>query len=148
MSVPLTSNVVILQSALAELSETLLQSGVDPLLKVTLPVGELPLTTAVMENGWLAPPTNVVMQVVDKVVVVLDALFTTWLTAGDVDAALLLSPLYVAVTEWFAAESVLMLQVALVPLRLIVLHNVVAPSLNVTVLVGDWPVTVAVNVTL
>jgi hypothetical protein len=46
-----------------------------------------------------------------------------------------------------ATLSVVVEQPALPPLKATAEHNVVAPSLNVTLPLGDWPVTVAVNVT-
>jgi hypothetical protein len=79
--------------------------------------------------------------------VLLVALLTTCVTVFDVDVALLPSPLYVAVIACDATLSVDSEQPALPLLKATAEHNVVAPSLNVTLPVGDWPVTVAVNVT-
>jgi hypothetical protein len=79
--------------------------------------------------------------------VLLVALLTTCVTVFDVDVALLPSPLYVAVIECDATLSVDVEHPALPLLKATAAHNVVAPSLNVTLPVGDWPVTVAVNVT-
>jgi hypothetical protein len=70
------------------------------------------------------------------------------MTVFDVEIALLLSPPYVAVIEWDPAVSALVVQPALPLLKGTAEQIAVAPSLNVTVPVGDWPVTVAVKVML
>jgi hypothetical protein len=89
------------------------------------------------------------MQAVDKIVVVslVPALLTTCVTVFDVDVALLPSPLYVDVIECDATLSADVEHPALPLLSATFEQIAVAPSLNVTVPVGDWPVTVAVNVT-
>ena len=74
---------------------------VVPSLKVTLPVGtpvpEAGVTFAV--NVTLVPAVSEVEEALIVVEVATAAVFTTRLTAFEVEEALLLSPLYAAVTE-------------------------------------------------
>jgi hypothetical protein len=70
-------------------------------------------------------------------VVLLVALLTTCVTVFEVDVALLPSPLYVAVIACDATLSVVVEHPALPLLKATAEHNVVAPSLNVAVPVGD-----------
>lgn len=73
---------------------------------------------------------------------------TCCVSVVDVDAALFASPLYVAVIEWLPADSVDVVHDALPPLKVTAAQITIAPSLNVTVPVGDWPLTVALKVML
>ncbi len=86
------------------------------------------------------------------VVGVRPAACTVCTSTGEVAAALLGSPEYVAVMLCVPAVSVALLHVAVrvlpVPVSATALHKMFVPSLKVTVPVGAVPVTVAVKVTL
>ncbi len=81
------------------------------------------------------------------VVLVLPAVFTVCVMAGDVLPLQLLSPPYVAVIGWLPTMRVEVDKVALPPLN-VPLPSVVAPSKNVTVPVAVDGETVAVKVTI
>jgi hypothetical protein len=80
-------------------------------------------------------------------VVELVTLLTCCVTVFDVDVALNASPLYTAVIEWEPTDKVDVGHDALPLLKVTAEQIAVAPSLNVTVPVGDRPVTVVVKVT-
>ena len=124
------------------LRATLLQTGVTPSVKVTAPVGELPLTVAVKVTFW----PNVDGFAVETTIVVVAAGLTSCDNIVEVEPRLLVSPEYTAVMECVPTLSNEFEQAALL-LVSVAEHNVVLPSLNVTVPVGDLPATVAVNIT-
>lgn len=121
-----------------------------PSLKLTVPVGPLPVTVAV--NVTLAPKTAGFTELVSAVL--LAALLTVCVSALLDDAPLLASPLYAAVMLWLPAASVEIAQdaVRIFPLPLSVAAEQppmeVDPSLKLTDPVGALPLTVAVKVTL
>jgi hypothetical protein len=107
-----------------------------------VPVGEVPATVAVNVTGcpaWLGLSD-------DASATVLPAMVTVCVRGAEVLAMLLASPPYSAVIECAAALSDDVVKLAVPPLTGSV-PSTVAPSLNVTVPVGELPVTVAVNVT-
>jgi hypothetical protein len=73
---------------------------------------------------------------------------TCCVSVFEVDAALFVSPLYVALIACDPADSVDVAHSAVLPLNATDAQIVVAPSLNVTLPVGDCPVTLAVKATL
>lgn len=127
----------VVQLALPETSATLPHSTtLSCVAKLSVPVGLAPLTDALIVNGWFS--TNVVMQLVASVVVVEPVPgLTCCVTVFDVDAALFPSPLYNAVIACDPIDSVDVAHDALAPLRFTAVQIAVAPSLNVTVPVGD-----------
>jgi hypothetical protein len=128
-----TLSVDIAHPALPALNATLEQIAVAPSLNVTVPVGDWPVTVAV--NVTFCP--NVEGFAEETSAVLLVALLTTCVTVFDVDVALLASPLYVAVIECDATLSVDIEHPALPVLSATFEQIAVAPSLNVTVPVGD-----------
>jgi hypothetical protein len=117
--------------------------AVAPSLNVTVPVAVDGDTVAVRVTLW---PKVVVLA--DEVRTVLVAvLLTVWASVADVLVASFVSPPYVAVNEWAAAESEVVVNVA-TPLVRVPVPRAVAPSLNVTVPVAVDGDTVAVRVTL
>lgn len=124
------------------------QSTVVPSLNVTVPVGRpplLPLTVAV--NVMTCPTTAGLLE--DPSVVVVEAWFTVWMSAGDVLPAYVASPPYTAVMEWLPAVSKEVAKLAWPEPLSDAEPSVVLPSLKVTVPVGVLPLpnTVAVKVT-
>lgn len=121
-----------------------------PSLKLTVPVGLLPVTVAVKVT--LAPKTDGLTELASTVLVA--ALLTVCVSALLDDAPLLASPLYAAVMLWVPAASVEVAQdaVRIFPLPVSVAAEQppmdVDPSLKLTDPVGALPLTVAVNVTL
>ncbi len=118
-------------------------STVAPSLKVTVPVGEAPVTVAV--NVTACPAWLGLSDEVSAVVV--PATLTPWVNIGDELASLLLSPPYSAVIECEPVVSDAVVSVATPPLSATV-PSTVAPSLKVTAPVGvpEEPVTVAVKI--
>jgi hypothetical protein len=129
----------------------LVPSVVLPSLNVTVPVG-LPApgaeTATVAVKVTLCPTTDGLSDEVTVVVVL--ALFTTWVNTALVLPLKLESPLYFAVIEWDPTDSVLVMKVVEPDARVPV-PRVVVPSRKVTVPVGvpvpEVGATVAVNVT-
>ena len=76
------------------------------------------------------------------------AAFTCWVTVFEVEPALLLSPLYIALMECEPTARVLVLHCAVPPLNATAEQMAVVPSSKVTVPVGEFPLlNVAVKVT-
>src|SRR3984893_12684252 len=69
---------------------------------------------------------------------------TVWISAAEVLAALLASPLYCAVSEWLPTASEEIVKVA-VPAASVAVPICVPPSNQLTVPVGETPVTITVN---
>ena len=132
------------QIAVAVVKATFVQIALAPFLNVTFPVGDRPLTVAVNVTLW----PNVLGLVALTSVVEVAALLTCCATVFEVDVALFASPLYATLIECEPPVSVVVVQPALPLLKVTAEQMTVTPSLNVAVPVGDWPVTVAVNVTL
>jgi hypothetical protein len=108
---------------------------VEPFRKLTVPVGvsdepELPVTVAVRVIVW--PELN---DVGDAVRLVVDGRSTVTVTAGAVLVVKLLSPSYVAVTEFVPSGTNTFESTATPPLRFAVPSDVV-PLKNSTVPVG------------
>jgi hypothetical protein len=83
------------------------ESVVEPSLNVTVPVG-MPVPDAgetFAVNVTLDPTATVTEEAVTVVEVAMTAVLTTRFTAPDAEEALLLSPLYTAVTAYVAAAS-------------------------------------------
>jgi len=120
------------------------QTTEGPSSNITLPV----VTVAVKMT--LCPAVDGLTDEVS--VTVLITFNTTWERTDDVEAALTTSPEYAAVIGCVPTASVAAVQAAVglfpAPVNATALHRIVAPSLKVTVPVGDVPVTVAVKVTL
>ena len=140
-----TSNEDVLNVALPPLSVAV-PRVVDPFLNVTVPAGVPPLevTVAVKVTDWF----NFEGLRDEVTVLELLALFTVWVSTGEVLPLKFVLPPYTAVIEWLATDKVEVLKVALPPLSVPV-PSEVDPSLKVTVPVGVPPldVTVAVNFT-
>jgi len=138
-----TLNEALEQVALPLVSVTAGHSVVLPSLNVTTPVGVRPNTFTVNITFW----PNVDGSTDDPKLVQVVGL-TTCDNVVEVEVALFASPEYTAVIECVPTLSDSYEQVALTLLSVTAEHSVELPSLNVTVPVGDWPVTTAVNVTI
>jgi len=121
-----------------------------PSLKITDPVGAVPLTVAVKVTA--TPALDGVSEVTRSVE--LTTLLTVCESAGLVETALVASPLYLAVMVRTPATRPLVVHAAVpvfpLPARATAEQPVIetVPSLKVTVPVGETPPTVAVKVTL
>ena len=127
-------------------------SIVDPSIKVTVPVGTpVPgFSVTVAVKVTLVPDVGFVELAISAVAVCASA--TVTVTAADVLPALLLSPLYTAVTEFDPSGRVDVVSVATPDPFSVPVPSIFAPSMNVTDPVGTplpgFCVTVAVKVTL
>jgi hypothetical protein len=115
----------------------------DPSLKVTLPVAEEGVNVAVRVTVW---PDIEAAGVTLRVVVVAVTAATDSAAILEVLAATLESPPYEAESKWLPETSVVVLRVAVPPVRGAV-PRVDRPSRNVTVPVAEAGVTTAVRVT-
>jgi hypothetical protein len=133
---------------------TAAQPAIDvaPSLKLTVPVGALPLTVAVKVT--FVPTVEGFAELLSAVVVAAPPLLTTCEKIVLVEPLLVASPLYTAVMLWVPTARLLAAQVAVrmlpEPVKATAEHAAieVAPSLKFTVPVGALPLTVAVKVTL
>src|SRR5450432_2589594 len=136
----------------APVSATALQAPivVPPSVKLTVPVGALPVTDAVK----VTLATTIAGFAELETVVPEEAGLTTWDSGALLDAALPAFPAYAATMLCVLALNVLVAQVAVsalpLPISATAPHPamVAPPSVNATVPVGAVPVTVAVKLTL
>ena len=127
-------NAEVEQEALPLTNAPVIQTVDAPSLTGTVPVGDCPATVTV--NVTLCANADG-FGAEASVVVVAATEFTVCVRTFDVDVALLASPLYMAVIAWLPTTSAEVEHWALPPLKPTVGQIVVAPSLNVTVPVGD-----------
>src|SRR3989475_484285 len=131
------------------LTSVTVPSTVAPSLNVTVPVGTPApdVTVALSVTAWpLVEGLGLEVRLVEVA-----AGFTVWVTVGEVLAANVALPLYVAESGWLPTMRVDVTSEAL-PLTSVTVARMVAPSLNVTVPVGaivsgTTGATVAVSVT-
>ena len=114
----------------------------EPSTNWTVPVGLLPVTVAVKVTYW---PTVAGLR--DATTAVVVAAKTTSLRTAEVLVGLELSPLYTAVMKCVPGVNVDVVRVATPAARVTREPRLAAPSMNWTVPVGLFPVTVAVNCT-
>jgi hypothetical protein len=119
-------------------------SGVVPSLKTTVPVTPAGVTLAVMVTD--CPGVAGLGVTTRRVAAVFVAELITSVTGADVLAALVVSPLYVAVSEWVPAVRVEVANAA-APLDIVTVLRVAAPSLNVILPVAVVGITMAFIVT-
>ena len=133
---------------------TAAQPAIDvaPSLKLTNPVGLVPVTVAVKVT--FVPTIDGFAELLSAVVVAAPPLLTTCEKIVLVEPLLVASPLYTAVMLWVPTARLLVAQAAVrilpEPVKATAEHAAieVAPSLKFTVPVGALPLTVAVKVTL
>jgi hypothetical protein len=129
-------------SVAVELIEAAVPNTVLPSLKVTLPVGELPATCAVIVTGVL----TWTLVADSESVVVVGTFETVRLMPGDVLGVFVPSPSYTAVSDLLPLLPKVYVRFA-IPLATAAVPRTVASLLKVTVPVGEPPVTCALRLT-